>query len=313
MSLSNFIYRQKQKLKYHLADNNTDKLIAEINRFEERVKINKHHYYLNELKLEIPHGKFDFIFFNYPLFLSNAQNLSGQYVVDGDALIFQWEDFKIYISSASEIFIINEIFVERCYQFKSPKDGRDIVVFDIGMNVGLASLFFAKMTEAKKIYAFEPFKPTYDKAIKNFKLNAGLTNKVQTFNFGLGGEEKELQVPYSELNTGINSSVNPSSRKLDSSSSETIQIKEVYSQLDILVKENFDAKVILKIDTEGAEFEIFERLSKERIWEQVSLIMMEWHYKSPSDIEACLTENGFTILTTILNKQTGLIYAFRTK
>ncbi len=313
MSISNFIHRQKQKIKYHFANNSTEKLIAEINRFDERIEIQNQAYYVKELNLYVPKSTCDFIFTSFSLFISNAKNLNGHYSFEYNELKFNWEDYKINITSASEIFIINEIFVEKCYQFKmSTINNKDLVVFDIGMNVGLASLFFSNIPQVKKIYGFEPFKPTYLKAKANFALNPKNAQKINSLNFGLGKDNKELEVPYSSLNTGINSTVNSNDKKSDDTNSEKILIRDIYIQLNELINNHSESEIIIKIDTEGAEFEIFERLKTEKFWDNVRMIMLEWHFDSPVTIEKYLNNNGFSIVSTVINKNAGLIYAFRT-
>jgi FkbM family methyltransferase len=313
MRISNFIYRQKQKIKYHFANNSTEKLIAEINRFDERIEVQNQAYYVKELNFYVPKSTCDFVFASFSLFISNAKNLNGNYSFEFNELQFTWEDYKINITSASEIFIINEIFVEKCYQFKmSTINNKDLVVFDIGMNVGLASLFFSNMPQVKKIYGFEPFNPTYLKAKANFYLNPKKTKKINPLNFGLGADNKELEVPYSSLNTGINSTVNSNERKSDDNKAERIQIRDIYIQINELIKIHSESEIIIKIDTEGAEFEIFERLEREKFWDNVRMIMLEWHFDSPVTIEKYLNNNGFSIVSTVINKNAGLIYAFRT-
>lgn len=261
----------------------------------------------------VPKGTYDFVFTSLPLFISNAKSLNGHYSFVLNELQFDWEDYKINITSASEIFIIHEIFVEKCYQFKMPTySSKDLVVFDIGMNVGLASLFFSNMPQVKKIYGFEPFKPTYLKAQENFLINSVLAEKISAFNFGLGVNDKELKVTYSITNTGINSTVNASNRVMANNKSETIKIKDVYAQISKLIKPYSESEIVIKIDTEGAEFEIFERLAEEKLWDKVCIIMLEWHFNSPAAIEEYLNSNGFSLISTVISKNTGLIYAFKT-
>ena len=45
------------------------------------------------------------------------------------------------------------------------------VVFDIGANIGNHTVYFAKHTEARKIYSFEPFKMNFDRLVENVKDN----------------------------------------------------------------------------------------------------------------------------------------------
>jgi FkbM family methyltransferase len=311
MSISSFIYRQKQKIKYHFANNDTKKIIAEINRNNEKILENSINYIFKELKLSIPKGKFDFIFENYTLFISNAKILDGKYEIIDGRLVFYWQSFKLVISSSSEIFIINEIFVEKCYNFYLPESDKDIIVLDIGMNVGIASLFFANNKNIKRVYSFEPFKPTYNKAVQNLSLNKIVAKKIAHYNYGLGNKYKILNVPYSSQNTGVNSTVNQTERSIGQESKQKIIIQDILSEIERIIKENKGKHIVLKIDTEGAEFEIFDRLRGKELNPEIRLIMLEWHFKNPSEIEEYLMHQGFAFINMVINRKAGLIYAFR--
>ena len=78
---------------------------------------------------------------------------------------------------------------------------KNSIVIDIGMNVGIASLFFATLPHVEKVYAFEPFKAPYLRAMDNFKLNPALSAKIQAYNFGLSNKFEELDVLAEELRT----------------------------------------------------------------------------------------------------------------
>lgn len=62
----------------------------------------------------------------------------------------------------------------------------DFVVFDLGMNRGYATLYFAEDSRCLKVYGFEPVKETFDRAQVNIALNPHLEGKIAVHNFGLG-------------------------------------------------------------------------------------------------------------------------------
>jgi len=311
MSFSHFLYRQKQKLKYHFASDDVTKQIAEINRFELRVIVSRNSYSISELDLILPKNLCDYVFQRFDLLVSNSENLNGAYNIENGKLYFSWENFTVHISSVSELFIINEIFVEQCYNFQFSKDITKAVVIDIGLNVGLAALYFASKESVEFVYGFEPFKPTYDKAITNLLLNGNLNKSIVPYNYGLGMGFKKLKVPYCEKNSGINSSLIENESNLELGTHETIQINDVYEELERIIRNHKGNLIVIKMDTEGAEFEIFERLVQEKIWPNVKIFMIEWHFKRPFRIEDYLIRQKFALISTVLNKNAGLIYAFR--
>ena len=71
--------------------------------------------------------------------------------------------------------------------------------------------------------------------------------------------------------------------------------------------------MIVKCDCEGAEFEIFERLSEEKIVGKIDIVLMEFHFEKPDRLINILTENGFVVQVKpgSSKSRTGYIYAVR--
>ncbi|MGA7410027.1 MAG: hypothetical protein WBW33_06040, partial [Bryobacteraceae bacterium] len=85
--------------------------------------------------------------------------------------------FKAHVSSGEELFILREILCDGVYNFGTAMD--NVVVWDIGMNAGFASLYFATRPYVRGVVAFEPFRPTFDAALRNFELNPELRSKIK--------------------------------------------------------------------------------------------------------------------------------------
>jgi len=311
MGLSDFLYRQKQKLRYHLAGDDVTKRIAEINRFELIVDVHRDSYRINKLKLGLPKGLFDFIFAGstFDLFIYNAEILSGNYHVRDSELYFEFKGMEVCITSGSELFIIREIFIDHCYHFVLTEDAKAIVI-DVGMNVGLASLYFASRPDVDKVYSFEPFCPTFNTGLKNFRLNHLISEKIFPECFGLGIHSEIRQVKYKFENKGINTSLVDSDR-IDSSHFERIVLEPAVTIIGNICSNHTNQQVVIKIDTEGAEYAIFESLMQIALPENIKVIMVEWHINGPEIIEKFLVRQGFKLLSLSLTKITGIVYAFR--
>lgn len=91
-----------------------------------------------------------------------------------------------YIFDGDGILIVEEIFKNDEYNFDI---GGPAVVIDIGMHIGLASLYFAARDDVEGVYGFEPFKPTFEQAMFNFKINEKYADKIHPHNYGLGDRE----------------------------------------------------------------------------------------------------------------------------
>jgi len=223
------------------------------------------------------------------------------------------EGVKVDISNVPHeaLGITKEVFLHKDYgiifSFES-------ILIDIGLNRGIASLFFAKYPNIQKIYGYEPFKPTFELAKRNLELNPSLSEKINAYNFGLGKTETTLELPYIDQATGGMSTTHDVCKDFKNIRTETVIIKDVAKEFFSILEENKNKRVIVKCDCEGAEFDIFERLNENGIFEKIDLIMMEYHFDSPEKLTNILAENGFAIQvkSSSSKSKTGYIYAVRT-
>ncbi|MFY0594221.1 FkbM family methyltransferase [Roseivirga sp.] len=210
-------------------------------------------------------------------------------------------------------FLLYEIFVQETYQydFKSPS-----IVVDIGSNVGIAALYFAQKTNVEKVFSFEPFQETFAAAQNNLDLNPELRSKVFMENFALSDEEKTLTVDYSFQTSQLSSIKEIDKDRPDSHDLQltTIQVKKTSEVLMPILKENSDKTKVLKIDTEGSEYEIVEDLAKSGLLKVFDSIMIEWHGQGYEVLLKTLKKNNFEVRVTDQDYSTkfgytGMIYA----
>ena len=220
------------------------------------------------------------------------------------------------VYDGTDIPVIREVFCGQDYVFKNNINQKTIVI-DMGMNVGIASLYFASRENVTNVYSFEPFTPTYTRALENMKLNPDFAKKIRPFNFGLGKENKTLEIPYcseysGDMSTTIDRLEHEEKYHDKTHVQEKVEIKKTSEVLSPIFDSLTNECVVLKIDTEGAEFEILESLDCESLLEKVDFIMMEFHFRSPQPIEDILTKNGFIVIYRNLyneSAQVGLMYA----
>ena len=128
---------------------------------------------------------------------------------------------------------------------ESPK-----VIFDIGANVGLYSLAAARIIPDSVVYAFEPVKQNYDTIVQHVQMN-GLADRIKVFNFGLWSSDTQMSLGIPEdrdhRNTGLYSSFH---------SDGDFVTPGQFRVLDNWCKENDVWPDFMKIDVEGAEYEI---------------------------------------------------------
>src|SRR5882672_11922670 len=73
------------------------------------------------------------------------------------------------INSHESEYLYDEIFVRETYLRHGLYLSADAVVFDVGANIGMFSLFVAAKSPAASIYAFEPIYPIFQKLERNLR------------------------------------------------------------------------------------------------------------------------------------------------
>jgi len=250
--------------------------------------------------------------FNSASYLSGIKKQFPELVLERhkEGVLARFKDLKLYIESPEEFFILKEVFVEKDYNLLSDES---FVVFDIGMNIGISSLFFALNNDVAQIYSFEPVVTTYQQALYNLELNPGYSNKMEAFNFGLGGStrtEKVLYNPQAKGNCGIRRDLSMVIDKRNSQEIE-ISIKNVSEVLPDLMAKHPGQKKVFKIDCEGAEYEIIQKLNDADLLKDVDVLLIEWHDKGAAILEDLLIANNFRLISRHLTSITGMIYAFK--
>ena len=192
------------------------------------------------------------------------------------------------------------------YNFNTNKK---YVMFDIGLNLGITSLQKAQENACVKIYGFEPFVPTFKLAQRNLELNPSLAQKIKIFNYGLGAEDKKLNINYNAALPGSMSTVKNIFE--DKQDVETVEIKQASKILKRLFAQHSE-DIFLKIDCEGAEKEILPEIDKAGLLKKVKVIIMEWHYENPQWIIELLSKNNFVVFCnhTAIN-ELGMIRAYK--
>lgn len=241
-----------------------------------------------------------------------------------NGIIFTSEGISILINNESNAGNFYEIVCRKMYDYHT-LNNRNIVL-DIGMNTGVASLYFASKENVSKVYAYEPFGPTVENAKKNFELNASISEKINVFNFGVSNKNTLVTVPVFE-GGAMQASVNEDfirihhPNEIKKNKTIEIELKDIKDILaEIIERENIidNTSLVLKIDCEGEEYNIIDRLNESDYLNRISALLIEWHHKGPDSLIKTLKENKFKILVTPITtidgtiiSEAGMLYAFK--
>lgn len=242
-------------------------------------------------------------------YLTSIQTIQNSTYVN---LNYKGESIKLNCNNLDNLLIINELFTDEIYEFNLNKS---IVCIDIGMNVGYSSLLFSMRNDVEKIYAYEPFKGTYENALANINLNENLKSKIEPINEGWSNKTGDFEFQSYEdgsvgASTSFTADLNPYGKignlvkvKLKDASEELKKIKSLHP----------DKGIFIKMDCEGSEYEIFEKLNADHLLHLIDGLLIEWHYKGPSEITDILEKNNFSYYSTGRPDSPfiGFIYAFK--
>jgi FkbM family methyltransferase len=167
-----------------------------------------------------------------------------------------WQGMQLYYrpGSSDPWAIYNHLMKPRDRdEYAPPREfpvAREAVhtVLDIGANVGVTALYFSQIFPNARIYAFEPAPDNFAVLAKN----VANCDRIRAFNFGLGANDATLELYASDnpVNFGgysLHAAGSDTSRKV------SIQVRSVKSVLQEIAVESVD---VIKIDTEGAEWDI---------------------------------------------------------
>jgi FkbM family methyltransferase len=263
------------------------------------VPIEKLHFFRNDLKFA-----FDFV-----------SNFDVKWNEDEVLMVgIKGKNTQIKAHSFETVFAIYEVFIEDFYDI-SLND--EVVVVDVGMNVGVASLYFALMDNVKKVYGFEPFEGTFNLAKANFELNSHLKNKIIAENVGLGKENATITIPLIQEGSLGGSTTDfhiDAYKDLHSGQLVKVNVKNIQQIINQIVELHPKQKILLKLDCEGAEYDIIEVLDEVKLLKAIHFCVIEWHIKGKSPLVQPLIRNGFNVIApNRLDSRypLGFIYAYQ--
>ncbi len=109
-----------------------------------------------------------------------------------DKFIVNIQGLRFNVSSLSNMAVLYEVFIENIYAVEGLPD--NLLVVDIGMNVGVASQYFALMPGVLAVHGYEPFVETYQEAVENIKMNPSIRDKIICHNYGVSSVTETREI-----------------------------------------------------------------------------------------------------------------------
>ena len=191
--------------------------------------------------------------------------------------------FKIYINNSHELnraltFNTKE---EDTLAWLKNNPGLDLV--DIGANVGIYSLYFAKISENSQIYSFEPDASSFTSLVKNISANS--TSNIKAFCIAIGSKKGFYEMNFYDFAAGAGAGSIDSEYIFTNAKDKKKYVQQTFCEtLDNCSKELiFTENCLVKIDVDGPEYEIIKSGKNFLSSNKVKSVMIEINSKNEID------------------------------
>ena len=198
-----------------------------------------------------------------PLFFGGSP--SGQ-----KKLLIRRPFIEMIVRSAMDVWSVKETLIDQFYtRYGVPvQDGWTVV--DIGAGIGDFCIHATYGNPEVKLYAFEPYPGSYALLQRNLSLN-GIENVI-AYQKAVWSRTSELQL---DLTPGEPLQFNSQETLPETTGRVTVSVEAV-SLEDVISAEKINKVDLLKMDCEGAEYEILLS-TPASTFEMIERIIMEYH------------------------------------
>ena len=218
---------------------------------------------------------------------------------------------RFLVRGKMDIWSLKETIVDRFYErFGSPVDAGWAVV-DVGAGIGDFTILAACSSASTKVFAYEPYAPSYTLLQENLALNQ-VTN-VQSYNLAVGGHVGILHLDQSAGEPLQVQSSRNNDHQRDPSRDGIVPAVDLET---VLVDNQIDRCDLLNLDCEGAEYAILFN-AEDHVLSRVDRIIMEYHdgltEYDHNDLYRYLTGRGYQVEITpnYVHRDLGYLYAVR--
>ena len=174
-------------------------------------------------------------------------------------------DLKIKIRvKSTDLMALTNVWMINEYDVDSFKINQNDVVIDVGAHIGLFSLLVSQFCKTGKIFSFEPIRENFDLLVSNLALNH--IENIFPFNVGVSKKSGKLDL---FLNN------DQSAHSIFPKDSESITVESISLQ-KIFDDNKISTCKLLKLDCEGAEYDIVDSLPVEYL-DKIQNMVIEYH------------------------------------
>ncbi len=195
-------------------------------------------------------------------------------------------------AKTSDFFVFNDIFLDGVYDAPEIPWNTLNTVIDVGAHVGVFALYVASQSPTAKVIAYEP-EPTNIHTFRKTVDESKLHDRIIIEPVGIAGEAGELKMHVMPGRGEQNSLY----RQTESSRSISVPVTTLAASFE---KHGIAHCDLLKVNCEGAEYDMFYGLSDE-YFKRIDRIVMNYHLFSldpkhhPAILKEFLEGKGFTV------------------
>jgi len=217
--------------------------------------------------------------------------------------------FSLLPNDFTSALPLYEIFVDEIYNYGQCRINNGDVVVDVGANLGFFSVY-ASYKGCKVCYAFEPIKELY----ASMKIQIDKIPNIVIDNRALSNFTGESKF-YIPVNESIGASLYDTSKKYNKE--QTIVKCDVVDFMEMIYEKGIEKIDYLKLDCEGAEYDIFKSITDEFLTNSIKKIAMEFHDNHASKLQTIidrLEASKFHVEfkeNANINSDLGILYAWK--
>jgi len=226
---------------------------------------------------------------------------------DGQSVLLTRSGVRIAIRHNTwDIVIVREQFIDRSYlRYFRPRAARAPVVVDVGSYIGDFALYCASEL-GSRVLAYEPTAENYSVLQRNLELNPGIASRITAVHKGIAHTAQAVATVQID-----GSEVHVSSYLYGDDLQSERRLFPCDTLAEALDRDGFQTVDLLKVDCEGAEYDIFTSTPR-AVYDRIGGLVFEYHRVSDWEarleaVNARLASAGFT-----LAREGSLIHAFRT-
>jgi len=183
-----------------------------------------------------------------------------------DYVIFETRSglkIKIRVNS-TDLMALTHVWMIQEYSGDDFPISNDDVIIDVGAHIGLFALFASQFCKNGKIFCYEPIKENYKILIENIEMNQ--IQNIFPNNLAVTKKTSRVKIFLNDDQSGHSMFIqNKNFVEVDSKSLSDIFIDNGIKECDFL-----------KLDCEGAEYEIVESLSAD-LFTKINKTVIEYH------------------------------------